>query len=212
MSRQNVAPGAGGESGSEAEAPAQSGRTGGRRRGLLWELLDWLKYIAIAVVMGLLLTHFVVQRNEIVGVSMYPTLHNADQVITQKLSRYWDGLSYGDIVTVHGSKVPGARGTLNEDIVKRLIGRPGDRIEIKDGQVWRNGTAVAEDYLPAGLVTDPLNPEWSDVTLGADEYYVLGDNRPQSRDSRDFGPVPRAAFSGEVWIRIWPWASRGHID
>lgn len=181
------------------------------RTEIIREIIDWIKYLAIAVVVGLLLTTFVIQRNQVIGRSMYPTMDNGNQVLVQKLSRLWDGLQYGDIITVHGARVPGASGSIRDDIVKRVVGRPGDRIEIKDGAVYRNGEPIEELYLPAGTVTEPIHDQWSDVTLGADEYYVLGDNRPGSRDSRDFGPVPHDAVIGELLIRIYPLKEIGPV-
>lgn len=95
------------------------------RTEIIREIIDWIKYLAIAVVVGLLLTTFVIQRNQVIGRSMYPTMDNGNQVLVQKLSRLWDGLQYGDIITVHGARVPGASGTIQDDIVKRVVGRPG---------------------------------------------------------------------------------------
>ncbi|MGI6544967.1 MAG: signal peptidase I [Fastidiosipilaceae bacterium] len=177
---------------------------------VLTELLDWVKYILIALLIGLLLTTFVIQRNEIMGDSMSPALHNGDQVIVQKLSVRWDGLQYGDIVTMHGSMVPGGYG-MAEDLVKRIVGRPGDLIEIKDGGVHRNGERLEESYLAEGVSTQPINPDYSAVRLGEDEYYVLGDNRDNSRDSREFGPVPHGSVIGELLIRFFPFDSFGLV-
>lgn len=177
---------------------------------ILSELLDWLKYILLAVLLGLLLTTFVIQRNEIMGESMSPTLHSGDQVLVQKLSVLWDGLAYGDIVTVHGAELSGGKG-LSEDIVKRIVGRPHDHIEIKEGGVYRNGERLEESYLPPHVETLPINPAYSDVTLGEGEYYVLGDNRSNSKDSREFGPVPKKALIGELLIRFYPFDSFGTV-
>lgn len=174
------------------------------RKEIVLEILDWVKYLALAVIVGLLITIFVIQRNDVVGNSMFPTLHNGDMVVVEKVSRLWGGLDRGDIITVHGEKVPGSEGTLKEDVVKRIVGCPGDHIQIKDGHVFVNGEQLKEDYLPEGTLTEPLDPKYSDVTLGPDEYYVLGDNRGGSRDSRDFGPVPKDSIIGHVWFRFYP--------
>ncbi|HHX36678.1 MAG TPA: signal peptidase I, partial [Clostridiaceae bacterium] len=107
-------------------------------QSILRELFEWIKYIGVAVILGLLLTTFVVQRNEVMGRSMDPTLQNGDQIIVQKVSRYWRGIDYGDIITIHGANVPGSQGTMDEDIIKRVVGCPGDHIQIKDGMVYRN--------------------------------------------------------------------------
>ena len=75
---------------------------------------------------------------------------------------------------------------------------------IRDGKVYRNAEEVSEEYLPEGKSTQPVETAYSDITLGENEYYVLGDNRDNSKDSRDFGPVPHDAIIGELLVRFYP--------
>ncbi|MGI6077804.1 MAG: signal peptidase I [Fastidiosipilaceae bacterium] len=182
------------------------------RKNALRELFEWIKYLGVAVLIGIGLTTFVVQRNEVMGSSMDPTLKNGDQIVVQKLSRYWHGIDYGDIVTIHGSSVPGSEGTMDEDIIKRIIGCPGDHIQIMDNHVYLNDKLLEEPYLLSGTETVQINEKWLDVKLGEDEYYVLGDNRNASRDSRDFGPVPHDAIIGELWFRMFPFEHCGGVE
>ena len=166
------------------------------------EITDWIKHILIAVVVGLLLVVFVVQRNEVVGSSMEPNLMSQDQLLVQKISKLFSsGINYGDIITIDAKGLPYHNGDNN--IIKRVIGLPGDFIEIKDGYVYRNGERVEEIYLN-NVDTSERKTEYSKVLLGEDEFYILGDNRPVSLDSRTFGPVERKRIVGEVLIRFYP--------
>ncbi len=166
------------------------------------EITDWIKHILIAVVVGLLLVVFVVQRNEVVGSSMEPNLMNQDQLLVQKITKLFSsGIRYGDIITIDAKGLPYHNGDNN--IIKRVVGLPGDFIEIKDGYVYRNGQRVDEIYLD-NVDTSERKTEYSSVMLGDDEFYILGDNRPVSLDSRTFGPVDRSRIVGEVLIRFYP--------
>ncbi|MDD2534782.1 MAG: signal peptidase I [Eubacteriales bacterium] len=174
---------------------------------LLLEILDWLKYILAAILVGLLLVIFVVQRNAVIGDSMTPTLNENDQVIVEKISKFWGGIQYGDVVTIRTRDLPQHEDGPN--IIKRVIGMPGDTIELKNGGVYRNGEYLLEAYLPSDLLTESRSSEFAQVTLGLDEYYVMGDNRTVSLDSRSIGPIPIDHMIGEVLIRFYPWNELG---
>ncbi len=173
------------------------------RPDLLLELLDWLKYILIAVLIGLLLVVFVIQRNSVTGDSMMPNLQDGNQLLVEKVTKYFAGIGYGDIVTIRTDELRHHEGSPN--IIKRVVGLPGDTIEIKDMAVYRNGVLLDEtEYLSEGTVTLPHDPDYQVTLLGEDEYYVLGDNRSISLDSRIFGPVPAKYIIGEVLLRFYP--------
>ncbi|MDI9470452.1 MAG: signal peptidase I [Bacillota bacterium] len=173
-----------------------------RRTSFLLEVLDWIKYILIAIVLGLAITTFVLQRNEVVGNSMYPTLYHGDQLWVEKITHHFGGVGRGDIITFSTANLPG--GHREEDLVKRVIGLPGERVEIRDGAVYINGERLAEPYLAESVVTEPRLVGFADLTLAANEYYVLGDNRPDSSDSRVFGPIREDDVIGETLIRVFP--------
>ncbi|MDD2213699.1 MAG: signal peptidase I [Oscillospiraceae bacterium] len=174
------------------------------------EYLDWLKYILLALVLGLFLTDFVFQRNEVVGSSMYPTLVSGDQLWVEKIGPRLHGPDQGDIITFSIHEDAGSQ--TDEDLVKRVIGLPGQHVEIKGGQVYIDDELLAEPYLPQGTVTEATSlMPYTDVTLGTDEYYVLGDNRSGSRDSRYFGPIKREQLIGYVWIRVLPLSRFGQV-
>jgi signal peptidase I len=95
------------------------------------------------------------------------------------------------------------------NIIKRVIGKPGDQIEIREDGVYRNDVRLDEPYLTEGTPTVIRNLAFAKVKLGEDEYYVMGDNRGVSLDSRSFGPVPKDAIIGEVLIRFYPFSALG---
>lgn len=173
------------------------------------EILDWVKYILGAILIGFLLTNYVIQRNEVVGSSMYPTLVDKDQLWVEKITPVLGQLSRGDIITfsLHAPEL-GPVG--DEDLVKRIIALPGDHLELTEEGVYINDELQDETYLLAGMVTYLSdNPEYNDIVLADDMYFVMGDNRVNSRDSRSFGPVSKSDIIGEVWIRIYPFERFG---
>jgi signal peptidase I len=189
-------------------ASAKSGKAGNmEHRDLLLEILDWLKYILAAILIGLLLVIFVIQRNAVIGDSMDPTLVQNDQVLVEKVSKYFGGINYGDIVTIRTRDLPQHENGPN--IIKRIIGVPGDSISIHDDGIYRNGERLTESYLAADVLTEVRDPQYAEVTLGENEYYVMGDNREVSLDSRSIGAIPLSHMIGEVLIRFYPWDSFG---
>lgn len=181
------------------------------KRVVVLEILDWIKYILVAVILGLLISKFVIQRSEVVGRSMEDTLHNDDQLIVDKLSLHFSHPQRGDIVTVNGAKTHKKDETAGM-LVKRVVAIPGDTLDFKDGKVIVNGEEIEENYLSPGTYTmEPF--DWQgEITVPAGHYFVLGDNRGNSADSRIFGPVPEEAIEGKVWIRIYPFDKFGKID
>ncbi|MDW7659199.1 MAG: signal peptidase I [Bacillota bacterium] len=192
----------------QTDRAGQPVRTAARQQGdWLTELLDWLKYILIAVLIGLLLVIFVVQRNSVIGNSMVPTLHHDDQLLVEKVSKWFGGINYGDIVTISSSDLP--QHDDGPNIIKRVVGMPGDTIEIREEGVYRNEQHLDEPYLQEGTVTRVRSLQYEKVTLGEHEYFVMGDNRDVSLDSRIFGPVPLESIIGEVLLRFYPFDQIG---
>ena len=178
-----------------------------KSNAMLREILDWAKHIAIAAAVGLFLVFFVVQRNEVVGSSMIPNLHEDDQLLVQKVSKLFsNGIDYGDIITINAENLYGHIGDKN--IIKRVIGLPGDTIKVVDGYIYRNEVKLEEYYLD-DIETAERNAEYSNVVLGETQYYVLGDNRSVSLDSRTFGPITKDRIIGEVLFRFFPFDSFG---
>src|SRR3954453_12484134 len=137
--------------------------------------------------------------------SMETTLEPDQYVLIDKLSPHWSAYGRGDIVVFNP---PGGwTGRRDVPLIKRVIGLPGDHVELRDGTVFVNGTALAEPYRYAELGvpqgTDPTGgiSEW---LVPADQLFVMGDHRPLSEDSRGFGPVPVSSVIGRAVLRYWP--------
>lgn len=167
---------------------------------------SWLRFIALWLVIGLLISQFVLQRNTVFGDSMLPTLYSRDELLVEKISRHFGGIARGDIVTCRSYLSHQGPDTY---IVKRVIGLPHETVEIREGHVYIDGELLPEDYLAENVVTRPIVDDFRKVKLAADEYYVLGDNRSQSQDSRYFGPVNKKDIMGEVLIRFYPFSRFG---
>ena len=185
------------------EDPSVQPSGSGKRTSVAREIFDWVKHITIAIAIGLLLVIFVVQRNVVVGSSMEPNLYDSDQLFVQKVSKLFpSGITHGDIITVNAEGLAGHTGDRN--IIKRVIGLPGDKVDINPDGVYCNGVKILEPYINSDIVTKERDPLFSHVKLGENQYYVLGDNRGVSLDSRMFGPIDKSRVIGEVLIRFYP--------
>lgn len=166
----------------------------------------WLRFILFWLIIGILFSQFILQRNTVYGESMVPTLYSRDELLVEKVSRFFGGISRGDIVTCKSHLGNSEQDT---NIVKRVIGIPGDHIVIKDGCVYIDNHLLTEEYLDPEVTTSAFSDAFQDVLLADDEYYVMGDNRSHSQDSRFFGPVKKKDITGEVLIRFYPFSRFG---
>ena len=177
-----------------------------------YELLDWLRTICIGVLAGIFIVVFLVQRDDVYGSSMNPTLTQGDVLFTQKLSTYFKSYKRGDIVVLDGSGMEGYTG--KEYLVKRIVGLPGETIRIADGNVYIKAAdstefyLLQENYLPSGVRTTVMDggrkKGYDEITLGENEYYCMGDNRPVSNDSRNLGPFEEKRIVSVAFIRVYP--------
>ena len=167
------------------------------------ELLGMLVYVGIVLAVTFLIITFVGQRTHVSGESMENTLDDGDQLIVDKVTyRFHDPERFDIIVFPFRYKD-------NTYYIKRIIGLPGETVQIVDGEIYINGEVLQESYgrevmQDAGLAAEP-------ITLGDDEYFVLGDNRNYSSDSRDpsVALIHRKEIVGRAWLRIWPLSSFG---
>ena len=158
----------------------------------------------------LLFTFFVIwfvktasQNFRIEGASMQPTLQEGQYLIVNRLSYFLDEPERGDIIVLH---FPNDR---SRDFIKRIIGLPGDTIKISNGEVWVNGALVNEPYIKD---PSPNNQTW---TVTEDHYFVMGDNRRNSSDSRSWSYLPEDDIIGQAWVVYWPpkdWQLVPHFD
>jgi signal peptidase I len=168
------------------------------RKGLR-SALEWAGIVVAALVAAFLVKSFLFQPFYIPSSSMEPTLDINDRVLINKLSYKLHDVNRGDIV-VFERPPESFQGSAIKDLIKRVIALPGETVEGKDGAVWVNGKRQPETYLPKGSVTTDFAP----VTLGKDKYFVMGDNRPVSNDSRVFGPIDEDLIEGRAFLRFWP--------
>ena len=177
-----------------------------RESSILRELGGWILYILIIIGLTYLIITFVGQRTRVSGSSMETTLHNGDNLIVDKLSyRFRDPKRYDIIVFPYKYEE-------NTYYIKRIIGMPGETLQIKDGYVYIDGEKLTSDIYGNELIEDPQTAE-EPVTLGEDEYFVMGDNRNHSMDSRDpsVGVLKKSALMGRAWVRIYPFNNVGVI-
>jgi signal peptidase I len=177
-----------------------------------WDtVVDWVVTITIAVAAVLAIKAWVVNPYRIPSSSMEPTLHCAapepgceagasDRVLANRFIYRFRDPSRGDIVVFRTPEQAVERCGAGGTFVKRLVGLPGDRIALQRGVLRINGASVDEPYVNGG----PPGPDFAERTLGADEYFMMGDNRAQSCDSREWGPVTRADLIGPVFAVYWP--------
>ncbi len=135
------------------------------------------------------------------GSSMSPGIRDGDRILIDPLSYLFRDVHRGDVVVLRYPLDP------RVDYIKRVVGLPGDRVVIRGEKVYVNDQLLAEPYVDAGDARSYLSTE-----VAPDHYFVLGDNRPHSADSREFGQVPRACLRGKVDLRVWPIARLGLID
>ncbi|MBQ7274179.1 MAG: signal peptidase I [Clostridiales bacterium] len=187
-------------------------KPGDRKNEIIASILDWLIAIAIGVLAGILLVVFVVQRDNVYGDSMVPNLRDGYIVMTDKVSTYFDNYHRGDIVILDGEDMEGYNH--DEYLIKRIVGMPGETIRIADGHVYIREVGAAdfymldEPYLADGVETYVMSwgfeRGYNEVTLGPDEYYCMGDNRPVSNDSRNLGPFSSDRIKGIAFVIIYP--------
>lgn len=165
-------------------------------KDILKEILSTSIYLLCVLLFTFLLVKFVVQRTEVIGSSMEPMLYDKENLLVEKISyRFKDPERYDIIIFPHE----------DEHFIKRIIGLPGETVYIdKYGAIFINGEILKESY-GKEIIKDP-GVASEKITLGNNEYFVLGDNRNNSMDSRSaiVGNVTRKDIVGKAWVRIWP--------
>lgn len=159
-------------------------------------IMDLIKLLVVVVVI-LFLMIYIVSVTQVVGNSMYSTLKDGDVLILNKFKYRFFDIKRGDIISLE-----------NDDtkyLIKRVIGLPGDSISIKDNTLYINGEVYIENYLEEGLVYDDFElTSLGYQVIPDDMYFVLGDNRADSVDSREIGLVSKDDIIGKISFRIWP--------
>lgn len=172
------------------------------------EIVEMFIYVAVVILAVWVVITFVGQRTEVSGDSMYSTLEDGDNLWIDKLSYRFNDPERFDIVVFpyHGSKV---------FYIKRIIGLPGETIRIdEEGNIYIDGKVLEEDYGYETISPSMIGRADEEIKLGEDEYFVMGDNRNDSKDSRfeEVGNIHRDEFEGKVAIRIWPLKKFGGVE
>lgn len=182
-------------------APPASGRP-----RIVSQIIEIGVTAAIAVVLYLVIQTFLLQTFRVEGKSMQDSLQPEEHLLIDKLTPRFTGYHRGDVVVLH----PPDQAEDSTPYIKRVIGEPGDHIEIKDNHVWVNGVLLEEAYVNPKYPTKA--EEWTSYDIPADEVIVMGDHRNASLDSRVFGPVKESEVIGRAVLRFWPLDQLGIIS
>lgn len=184
----------------EAQA-AETVPAGGKTKWTRFAL-DMLETLVLAVVLFVII-NTVSARVRVDGISMRPTLEDGEFVLVSKLSYVLGEVKRGDIIVFHFPLNP------DEELIKRVIGLPGDRVTVREGRVYVNGQMLHEPYIAQSPLYDG---EW---VVGEDALFVLGDNRNNSNDSKDWGLLPAKEVVGKAVLIYWPppmWGILEHTE
>ena len=170
-------------------------------------IVDFIEVVVFAIAIFLFVYLLILQPHKIKGASMEPNFPNGEYLLTDKVTYRLREPERGDVVVF---KAPQANG---DEFIKRIIGEPGETITIKDGFVFINRKRLVENYLPKSVKTEARSflKEGQEIKIPGDQYVVLGDNRPFSSDSRDWGFVTKIDMTGRAWLIYWPISEVGTV-
>lgn len=162
--------------------------------------IDFIQTLVVFGAIFALIYLFVAQFHKVSGNSMFPTYHNGDYLITEKVSYKLGTPKRGDVIVLKNPRDE------SQDFIKRILALPGDTIKIEGNFAYVNGSRVNETYLPADTPTrsGAFLTEGVEVKAGENQYFVLGDNRNHSSDSREWGAITQKEIVGKAFFRYWP--------
>lgn len=182
----------------EAQAPLAAPAASGWRS----HLHAWARDLVIALGLAAFIILFLYQPVKVEGTSMAPGLEDQERIFINKFVYNWEPIQRGDIVVFRYPR------DTSKSYIKRVIGVAGDRVRIEGGRVYVNGQALGEDYVPSGYFDSGSYP---DTLVPAGSYFVLGDHRNMSNDSREFGPVEQKFIYGKAVFIYWPMEKIGAL-
>lgn len=169
-------------------------------RGFLVFFADIFETIIIALAVFLLTYFFLIQPHRVQGDSMLPNFVNGELILTDKISYKIREPARGDVIVFRAPTDSG------KDFIKRIVGLPGEKVELSNGNIYVNGNPLKEAYLTleTKTVSGSYLREGGQATVPSSEYFVLGDNRSHSSDSREWGTIKKESFVGRAFIIYWP--------
>lgn len=162
----------------------------------------WVRDLIISLAISAFIIVFLYQPVKVEGTSMMPSLDDQERIFINKFVYRIEPIQHGDIIVFRYPRDPA------KSFIKRVIGVAGDHVRIEDGRVYLNGRQLVEDYVPRVYYDDRSYP---DVVVPPDSYFVLGDHRSLSNDSRDFGPVDASYIYGKAVFGYWPVDKMGRL-
>lgn len=172
--------------------------------------LDVIEFFVSSAAVAILIYLFITQPHQVNGNSMYPNFQSGEFLLTDKLSYRFGSPERGDVIIFTAPSTAHCPVGFNCDFIKRIIALPGERIKVEKGKIYINGKVLDEPYQRAlkftggGNVSGSYLAEGTERVIPDNNYVVMGDNRPASSDSRDWGPVAQKLIVGKVLLRYWP--------
>lgn len=162
-------------------------------------VVEFIQTIVVSAAIGMVIYLFIAQPHKVQGLSMYPNFHSGDYIISNKIGYRFSPPQRGQVVILQNPR------NNSQDYIKRIIGLPGEKVMVQDGHVYINGQILKEPYLDPSLTTPSgsFMPDGQEITTPEDSYIVMGDNRPASSDSREWGFVKRDELIGAAFFRYW---------
>jgi signal peptidase I len=162
----------------------------------------WARDIGISVIASLIIVTVLYQPVRVEGTSMQPGLRDQDRLFIDKFFFRFEKISRGDVIVFHYPRDP------EKSYIKRVVALPGDRLRIDHGQVWLNGKRLLENYVPEEYRD---SRSYAEMVVPEDTYFMMGDHRSISSDSREFGPVERSLIYGKAVFVYWPTRDAGVV-
>jgi signal peptidase I len=165
-------------------------------------LAVWARDLLVSLAISAFIIIFLYQPVKVEGVSMMPGLEDQERIFVNKFVYRWEPIQHGDIIVFRYPR------DTSKSYIKRVIGVAGDRVRIENGQVYVNGTALDEDYVPSDYADAR---SYREIVVPRNNYFVLGDHRTMSSDSREFGPVNERYIYGKAVFGYWPMDKLGRL-
>ena len=184
----------------EPVSPSPEPRPG--RGPAAFAAISWLRDLTVSVLIAVVVILFLYQPVRVEGTSMMPSLDDQERIFVNKYVYRLESIQRGDVVVFRYPRDP------SKSFIKRVIALAGDRIRIESGEVFVNGEALEEDYVPAAYADQR---SYGEIVIPPNSYFVLGDHRTMSNDSRDFGPVNVGFIYGKAVFGYWPVDKMGRV-